>query len=362
MKLLIQKRDNVTPIQRIENVVVCILLAMAFCAIFILGYGENPFLVYWKMLKTAFGSVRGLSNSIVYAIPLMLCSLGVSVAFKMGLNNIGAEGQYTMGAFAATGIALYCNFIPEKLTIPAMVLAAFVAGAIWGVIAIIPEAFWNVNETIITLMLNYVAILFVDYLCFGPWIDKDINLPVSKTIPDYAKMKSYFGTNINAGVIIAIVCAILIYLFFKYTVAGYQIKVISKNITAAHYAGLEVVKKILLVMLVSGGISGMAGFAQVSGQVYKLQTGIANNAGFTGIVIAYLSKFNPFVVLLVSIFFGGLTIGGYSVQTMGIPSQVVTMLQGAILIFVLGGELVGKYKVSVLKNAAKIKKEIKEAA
>lgn len=360
MKIKIQKQDNVTPVKKIINVIVCILLAMVFCAFFILGYGQNPFLVYQKMIVTAFGSVRGLSNSIVYAIPLMLCGLGVSVAFKMGLNNIGAEGQYTMGAFASAGIALYCGFIPEKITIPMMILAAFAAGAVWGVISIIPKAFWGVNETIVTLMMNYIAILFVDYLCYGPWIDKEINLPVSKTIPEHAKLKSYFGTNINAGVLIAVVCAILIYLFFKYTAAGYQIKVISRNILAARYAGIGVVGKILLVMLVSGGISGLAGFAQVSGQVYKLQTGIANNAGFTGIVIAYLSKFNPYVVLLVSVFFGGLTIGGYSVQTKGIPSQVVTMLQGAILIFVLGGELISRYKITVLKNA-KIKKEIKEA-
>ncbi|MEA4972141.1 MAG: ABC transporter permease [Candidatus Metalachnospira sp.] len=359
MKILVQKQDNVSSSKRIINVLVCILLAMAFCAIFIFGYGENPLLVYQKMLFTAFGSLRGISNSIVYAIPLMLCGLGVSVAFKMGINNIGAEGQYTMGAFAAAGVALYCDFIPQNLVIPMMILASFAAGATWGVIAIIPKALWGVNETIVTLMMNYIAILFVDYLCFGPWIDKEINLPVSKTIPDYAKLKNFFGTNINAGVLIAIICAVIIYVFFKYTAAGYQIKVISKNINSAQYAGLGVVKKIILVMLVSGGIAGMTGFAQISGQVYKLQTGIANNAGFTGIVIAYLSKFNPFVVLLVSVFFGGLTIGGFSVQTMGIPPQVVTMLQGAILIFVLGGELVSKYKLTFVKNS-KIKKEIKE--
>ncbi len=353
MKIVSQKQDYVSIPKRTVNVIICVLLALAFCAVFIAGYGQNPLLVYKKMVIAAFGSVRGFSNSIVYAIPLMLCSLGVSVAFKMGLNNIGAEGQYTMGAFAATGVALYWTGIPERFTIPVMVLAAFVCGALWGLISIIPKAFWGVNETIVTLMMNYIAILFIDYLCYGPWIDKEINLPVSKTIPDYAQMRSYFGTNINAGVFIAIVIAVILYIFFKYTAAGYQINVISKNITAAEYAGINVKSKILAVMLVSGGIAGLAGFAQVSGQVYKLQTGIANNAGFTGIVIAYLSKFNPFVVLLVSIFFGGLTIGGFSVQTMGIPSQIVTMVQGAILLFVLGGELLAQYKYHVATGPRK---------
>jgi simple sugar transport system permease protein len=360
MKLLVQKQDKVSPSKLIINVVICIVLAMAFCAIFILGYGENPILVYKKMLVTAFGSIRGLSNSIVYAIPLMLCGLGVSVSFKMGINNIGAEGQYTMGAFAAVGVALYCDFIPDSLVIPAMIIAAFVVGGLWGIIGIIPKALWGVNETIVTLMLNYIAILFIEYLCFGPWIDKEINLPVSKTIPDYAKLSGFFGTNINGGLIIAVVCAIALFIFFKYTVSGYQINVISNNIKAANYAGMSVVPKMIFIMLISGGIAGMAGFAQVSGQVFKLQTGIANNAGFTGIVIAYLSKFNPFVVLLVSIFFGGLTIGGYSVQMMGIPSQVVTMLQGAILIFVLGGEIISRYKISIIRNE-KIQDNLEEA-
>ncbi len=348
MRVLVQKRDNIQPSGRMVNVVVCILLAMAFCSLFILGYGENPLLVYGKMFASAFGSARGLSKSIVNSVPLMLCGLGVSVAFQMGLNNIGAEGQYTMGAFAATGVALYCDFIPKPLTIPMMMLAAFVVGALWGLIAVLPKALWGVNETIITLMMNYIAILFVDYLCFGPWIDKEVNLPVSRTIPESAMLGSIPGTKLSVGLLIAALCAVLLFLLFKYTVAGYQIRVISKNVRAAQYAGLDVAKKMLFVMLISGGIAGLAGFEQVSGQVHKLQTGIANNAGFTGIVIAYLSKFNPFVVLLVSVLFGGLTIGGFSVQTMGIPSQVVTMLQGAILLFVLGGELLSKYRVIFL--------------
>jgi simple sugar transport system permease protein len=359
MRIVAQKQDQVSAAKRIINVLCCILLAMVFCGLFILGHGQNPIQVYLKMFKSAFGSQSGFIRSIVTSIPLMFCSLGVAVAFRMGINNIGAEGQYSMGAFAATGVALYCKFIPQSLTIPAMFLAAFVCGALWGLIAIIPNALWKVNDTISTLMMNYVALLFIDYLCYGPWIDRDINLPVSNTIPEYARLTKYFGTNLNASLIIAIVIAILIYLFFKYTVSGYQIKVISQNPYAAKYAGISVVSKILIVMLVSGGIAGLAGFAQVSGQVYKLQSGIANNAGFTGIVIAYLSKFNPFVILIVSVFFGGLTIGGYAIQVMGVPSQIVTMLQGAILLFVLGGEILTKYKFTVIRSS-KIKKEMKE--
>ena len=359
MKMQFVKQDRVSGARRVINIVVCVILALLFCAIFMAAKGKNPFLVYKKMFTSAFGSWNGIQRSIVNAIPLMLCGLGVSVAFKMGISNIGAEGQYTMGAFAAAGVALYCNFIPSKLVIPVMILASITAGAVWGVIAIIPKALWGVNETIVTLMMNYVAILFVDYLCYGPWIDKSLNLPQTVTVPDCAQMGGIMGSKINAGVLIALGIAVLIFLFFKFTVSGYQIKVMSLNGNAAKYAGMNVRKKIIAVMAASGAIAGLTGFAQVSGQTHMLQTGIANNAGFTAIVIAYLSKFNPFVVILVSIFFGGLTIGGYTAQTMGVPRQIVTMLQGAILLFVLGGELIAKYKVKIIKDS-RIKKAIRE--
>lgn len=357
MRVIAQKQDHVSIKTRCINVVICVLLAMVFCGFFILGHGQNPFAVYAKMLKAGFAT--GLVNSIVTSIPLMFCSLGVAVAYKMGINNIGAEGQYCMGAIAATGVALYCDFIPQALTIPAMFLAAFFAAAAWGVVSILPKALWNVNDTIVTLMMNYVALLFLSWLCYGPWIDKSMNIAVSKEIPDYAMLGTFFGTNLNICVVIAIIIAVLIYLFFKYTVMGYQIKVISNNIHAAKYAGMTVASKIILVMLISAGIAGLAGFAQVAGSVHKLQTDFANGAGFTGIVIAYLSKFNPFVILGVSVFFGGLTIGGYSIQVMGVPSQIVTMLQGTILIFVLGGEIFTRYKFTII-HGNKIKKEMKE--
>lgn len=360
MKIVAQKQDHVSVHGRVINVLVCILLAMVFCGIFILLSGEDPVAAYRQMFTSAFGSKLGFTNSIVRAIPLMLCSLGVAVAFRMGINNIGAEGQYTMGAFAAAGVALYVPFIPDFLLIPSMFIAAFLGGALWGVIAVIPKALWGVNDTIVTLMMNYVALLFIDYLCYGPWMAEGQALAVSETIPESAQLAKYFDSNINAGVFIAIAAAVLIFLFFRYTAAGYQIKVISRSISAARYAGFDVAGKILLVMLVSGGIAGLAGFAEVSGQVYKLQTDIANNAGFTGIVIAYLSKFNPFVILLVSLFFGGLTIGGYSIQVLGVPLQLVTMLQGAILIFVLGGEILTRYRFVILRGS-KLKKEIREA-
>lgn len=361
MKIVAQKKENIPVKRRILVVVICVLLALVFCGLFILAHGENPFAVYAKMFKSGFGSPKAILNDIETAIPWMFCSLAVVVSYKMGINNIGAEGQYCMGAIAATGAALYCPFIPDALLIPAMFIAAFLGGALWGVIAIIPKALWGVNDTIVTLMMNYVALLFLEWLCYGPWKDPDTNIAVSLTIPESAQLKNFFGTGLNMSIIICLIIAVLIFIFFKYTTAGFQIKVISNNIRAARYSGMTVVSKIILVMLVSAGIAGLGGFAQLSGEAYQLQVDYANGAGFTGIVIAYVSSLNPFVILLVSFFFGGLTIGGYAIQTMGVSSQIVTMLQGAILLFVVGGEIFMRYKFTIVRNTKpKKKKEIGE--
>lgn len=354
MKIRLEKRDGLPAFQRVLNPVIFIILALAFCSIFMLILKLNPFTVYAKMFKGAFGSPKAISESIVYAIPLMLCGLGVSVAFKMSLNNIGAEGQYAMGAMAAAGVALFCNNLPSLPLILLMTVASFAAGALWSVISAAPKAFWGVNETIVTLMMNYVALKFVDFVCYGPWRDTSgINLPYTPTLSDKAKLSQWFGTRINSALFIAIIVAILIFLFFKYTTVGYQISVISKSIVAAQYAGISIRKNILIVMLISGGLAGLAGVAQVGGMVYRLQPDISGGAGFTAIVISYLSKFNPLIVLIVSVLFGGLTMGGYAVQVYGVPVQTVTMIQGSILLFVLAGEIFTRYKFVRVKNTVK---------
>ena len=346
MKFGFEKRDRMPGYMRILNPVIFVILALAFCGILILTLGFNPLSVYTKMLKSAFGTGRGLSQSILYSIPLMLCGLAVSVAFKMNLNNIGAEGQYAIGAFAATAIVQFLPPMPVCIQLPVMFLVAIIAGAIWGGIAVLPKAFWDVNETIVTLMLNYVALLVLDYVCYGPWRNTTLTVPYTDTFPESAWLPNIPGTNIGIGFLSAIVVAIVIYLFFRFTTSGYQISVIRNSISAAKYAGINIKKNIIIVMLISGALAGMAGFVQVCGLTHKLQPNLPNNAGFTAIVIAYLSKFNPLVVILVSIFFGGLTTGSYAVQISGVPSQVATLIQGAILLFVLAGEIFTRYKFS----------------
>ncbi|MGN1190163.1 MAG: ABC transporter permease, partial [Candidatus Ornithospirochaeta sp.] len=154
------KRENVSWHSKVLNPVLCIILALLFCGIIVSFEGHNPIVVYQRMFKNAFGSSFSILESILQAIPLMFCSLGVSVAFRMSINNIGAEGQFAMGAFAATAVALYFNSLPHSLVIPTMIICGFAAGALWAVITILPKVFLGVNETIVTLMSNYIALLF----------------------------------------------------------------------------------------------------------------------------------------------------------------------------------------------------------
>jgi simple sugar transport system permease protein len=327
---------------------VSLLISLIVCAILLLSLGFDPLNAYLRMVRGSFGSLSRISESLLQAIPLMFCALGVSVSFKMSLNNIGAEGQFMWGAFAATFVALYCPWIPRHLVIPAMFVAGFLAGGLWALLSVIPRAFWGVNETLITLMFNYIALLWVDYWLYGPWRDTATdatNLPYSKPFPDHAVLTTIGSTRLTNALFVALVSAVIILLFFRTTVRGYQIRVIGASQKAARYAGMNIAANVLLVMLFSGGFAGLAGVAQVAGPIGRLQPAISGGSGYTAIVIAYLSKFNPLVVILVSVIFGGMSQGGFSIQIAKIPPQIVTVIQGLILFFVLGGEIFARNKL-----------------
>lgn len=349
--LRFEKRDASPWYIKLLNPIFCIVLALLFCGIIIAFEGHNPVQVYAKMFKNAFGTSFSLLESALQGIPLIFCSLGVSVAFKMSVSNVGAEGQYAMGAFAATGVALFATGLPDSLVIPAMLLCGFLAGACWAVLTILPKVFWGVNETLVTLMSNYIALLFINYWCYGPWRDRGgNNYPYSPLIPETAQFATFGSSRLHIGLLIAVIVAVLLFLYFRHTTQGYQMRVIGDNIAAANYAGINVKKGILLAMFLSGGIAGLAGVAQVGGLTWRLEPDISNGAGYTAISIAYLSKLDPFVIVLVSILFGGLIQGGLSLQIMGISSKIVSMIQGVILLFVLGGEIFNNHRLTVTRK------------
>ncbi|WP_375804203.1 MULTISPECIES: ABC transporter permease [unclassified Carboxydocella] len=327
---------------------VAILLALLAGACFIALAGKSPLEVYQAMLGGAFGSAFGLAETTVKAIPLALCALGVSLAFRMQLWNIGAEGQFYMGAMAATWVALNFPDGSRWQLLPAMLVLAWLAGGLWALLPAIPKALWQVNETITTLMLNYVAILWVDYLVFGPWKDpKGFNFPLTATFGPGATLPTLGNTRIHAGFLLALLAAVLIYLIFRYTTWGFQLKVVGESRAAARYAGMSITKTILLTMFFSGALAGIAGMAEVAGITQRLQQGLSPGYGYSAIIIAWLARLHPFAILLVAFLFGGLLSGGYALQTLGLPAASVYMLQGLILFFVLGGEIFINYRLRI---------------
>ncbi len=345
--IIIEKRASVSPIITISITLISIVMALIFVSVFLFAKGYHPVEIYQMMFTRAFISKYGLTETVIKAIPLMLAGLGISIAFRMLLWNIGAEGQIYMGAFAASGIALAFPDLPRIVLLPAMLLAGFVMGGLWALVAAIPRALWKVNETITTLMLNYIAILWVSYLVFGPWKDpQGFNFPLTREFSEGAAYPLLFGTRVHFGIIIALLVALVLYVVLNYTRWGYEIRVIGESESAARYAGMNVMRNILLVMFLSGGLAGMAGMGEVAGVAHRLQAGVSPGYGYTAIIVAWLGKLNPWVIVLIAFLFGGLTVGASAVQSVGLPAATSVMIQGAILFFVLGADIFMRYRIS----------------
>ncbi|GFN22320.1 MAG: ABC transporter permease [Thermoanaerobacteraceae bacterium] len=341
-----EKRLQPSPWMAVVIPILSVILALGLGAIFLAATGFDPWKVYQSMLKGVTGSRYGISETVVKAIPLMLTGLGVSVAFRMLLWNIGAEGQFYMGAFGATWVALTFPHLPPHIMLPAMFIVGCLLGGLWAVVAAIPRAKWGVNEVITTLMLNYVAILWVDYLVYGPWKDpQGFNFPLTAPFAQAATLATIPGTRVHLGLVFALIAGVLLTIILWRTRWGYEIRVIGESVKAARYAGMNIQRNIILVMFLSGALAGLAGMSEVSGVTHRLQHAISPGYGYTAIIIAWLAKLHPATVILVSFLFAGLIVGGYSVQTMGVPAATVSMLQGAILFFVLGGEILTRYRL-----------------
>ncbi|HHS96581.1 MAG TPA: ABC transporter permease [Chloroflexi bacterium] len=332
--------------------VLSFVLALIFGAIILLTFGVNPLEAYRVMVEGSLGSGYALSETLVKAIPLMLTGLGVAIAFRMLFWNIGAEGQLAMGGIAAAYIALFwADRLPGPLVLPMMFVAGVLAGAIWGLIPAFLRAVLGVNEILTTLMMNYIAILLVEYLYLGPWRDpQGYGFPGTAQFPQVAWLPRFTG-RVHLGLVFAIVAAVLMWFVLNRTRWGYEIRVIGENPRAARYSGINIGFNVLLVMLLSGGLSGLAGMAEVSGISRRLYQGLTVGYGYTAIIVAWLANLNPWGILFVAFLMGALLVGGDQLQVaMGLPAAVALVLQGAILFFVLGGSIFVNYRIRIVKG------------
>jgi simple sugar transport system permease protein len=235
-----------------------------------------------------------------------------------------------------------------------MFFAAFFCGGLWAGVAGFLRARWQVNEVIVTLLMNYIAILAVDYLIYGPWKDpKGFNFPLTAQFGDVARFTEYFNTRLHSGFFLAIFCALILYLFIERTIWGYQIKVIGSNPKAAQYAGMNTGMAIFFVLFLSGAIAGLAGFSEVAGLQHRLQHGISPGYGYTAIIIAWLAKRSAVGVVIVSFLLGVLLVGGDSLQLLWqLPVAFVYAFQGLILFFLLASDFFIVYRVKLIRGVS----------
>jgi simple sugar transport system permease protein len=282
--------------------------------------------------------------------------LGVSIAIRMKLWNIGAEGQLFLGAFMATGVALHLldKDTPTWLMLTTMAIAGFIGGAIWGAIPGLLKAYLNVNEIITTLMLNYVAIFWNDYFVYGPWSERGFGLtpqfPRNAWMPrftDYAAQFPFLrGITAHFGIFLALALALLLWVVWRGTRWGFEVTIVGDNPRAARYAGINLARNIVLVMALSGGLAGLAGMSEVAGVVHRLQERFSPGYGFTAIIVAWLAKLHPLGIVLVSYLFAGLLVGGDAIQ----PAGIAQLLQGVILFVVVGGDMLLYYRVRFVRG------------
>ena len=334
-----------------------VIIAFIISGIILKIIGGNPIQVLKFFFTATFGSTGAISDTLVKATPLILVGLACAVAFKMKLWNIGAEGQFYMGAFFSSLVVLIpmvnLETTPKAIVIGLMVIMGMIGGAIWGFLPGFLKAKYQVNEIIITLMLNYVALYWNNFWIFDKWSDAGFQMTPSfdkvawlPRLSDFAKQnKAFSGITLHLGVVFAIIAAVIIWWILERSPWGYQIKLIGDNPKAARYAGLNITKNIILVFMLSGALAGLAGMSEISGVVHRLQERISPGYGFTGIIVAWLAKLNPFTVILVSILFGALIVAGREIQ----PSGIANLLQGIILFMVISSDVLLRYKIRLIR-------------
>jgi simple sugar transport system permease protein len=329
--------------------IVAILIALLFGAIMLLLLGVNPLTAYSAMLRGVFGTTSGFTQSIVKATPLLLVGLGICIAFRASVINIGGEGQIILGALMATWFSLQFKSWPGWLLIPATLVMGFIAGAFWGFIPGILKARLRVNEILSTVMLNAIALQFMNLLLRGPLIDPEgvatgTFLHQSARLPQQVWLSRLVPqTLLHTGAIIAVVLAVVVYIFLWRTTIGYRIRAVGLSPEASKYAGIPVPGYQALALTLAGGFAGLAGVIEVIGVQHRLLEGVTSGYGFTGIVAALFGGLHPLGLIPASWLFGGLLVGADSMQrAVQVPSALIDALLGLLVLLVVGSQIVSR--------------------
>jgi general nucleoside transport system permease protein len=326
------------------------LAALGVGAIMLLLLGADPVDAYAALLEGAFGSANALADTLVKATPLLLVALGICIAFRGGVINIGGEGQLVVGALSGTIVGLSFPDSPGWIVISAALLAGFLGGAVWGGIPGLLKAQFNVNEILSTIMMNQIAVQGMNYLLRDPLIDP-VQLEAASRIPQTARLAQAFDlprlipTRLHLGALLAVIAAILVFVLLWRTTIGYRIRAVGLNQDASRYGGIPVKRYIILSLLLSGAFAGLAGAIQVFGVHHRMftdgsATGFTGGAGFNGIVVALFGNLHPIGAIPASFLFGALLVGANKLQrAVQVPAALITALNGLVVVFVVSTEV-----------------------
>lgn len=353
VRVNVTDRANQTPLTTLAANVGSLAAGLVAIGIIFLVCGVNPFYAIGKIFMGSFGSMYGFKETLTKAIPLVIIGCGLTFAFRARFWNIGAEGQLLMGAVFGTWVGLsWGGFLPSVVIIPLMFLAGFAGGALWGLIPAFLKIRFAINEVISTLMLNYICAEFLTLLIVGPWKGKmKFGFPGTDNLPDSAILGVIPGSRIHyATLILAVLCAVVLCIIVYKTRFGYEVRVIGENPEAGKYAGINFFRTSMVIMVVSGGLAGLAGVGEVAGIHHYLTypASISSGYGFTAIIVAWLAKLNPLYTIVSGIFFAGILVGGDAIQiTLGLPAATVQIVNGTLLVCLIMGDFFLKNNVSI---------------
>ena len=327
--------------------VVAILFAFIIGAVLIAIAGVSPVEAYKSLFYYAFGNLNNFGETLVKAIPLMLAGLGMAVSIRARIFNIGAEGQIYMGALGAAYVGLFMGDLSPFIGIPLILIFGAAIGALWSGIAGFLKLKFQVNEIIVTLMMNYIAMEIVSYIVGGPWRDPRATEAFTAVFAKGAQLPIILpGTRLHAGIIVAVAAALILWWVTRSTVFGLQTRIVGENEEAAEYSGIKTGRMVILTMLISGALAGLAGVGEVAGLHHRVLEGFSPGYGYTAIAIALLGRLEPAGVMAAAFLFAALVVGADGMQVaLGIPVSIVLIIEGLALLFVLGSEEFRKRRI-----------------
>ena len=350
MRIELEKRAERSKVMAWASPIIAVAATVLTGALIFASIGISPTKGLWVFFLEPFSSLWSLEEMVVKATPLILIGVGLSVAYRANVWNIGAEGQLTFGAILGSTVPILANGWNTPATLVAMLVLGAIGGMIWAAIPAVLKIKSGANEILVSLMLVYVAQLLLDWLVRGPWRDpKGYNFPKSVSFEDWQTIPAFGSGRLGLGIVIAVVAAILLAVLMRRTMKGYEVRVLGEAPRAGRFAGFSSDRMVLFVFLLSGGLAGLAGIVEVASTVGQLQPNISPGYGFTAIIVAFLGRLDPIGVIVAAIMLAVSYLGGEAAQiALGISDKTARVFQGILLFWVLACDTMILYRLRLV--------------